>query len=434
MSKQNRSPLPVGALALLVLCVGGSAQTTQPAAPSATQPATQPTARAECLHAEVIPYGPGGFVVRCGVEIAGEAGRWYGVTVGFRRDRDTPLKRSDGKDFIKPWNNLFLPDAGKARWSDIRLGVGLHELSECSNLPRGERTAVYVVCGVWDYDAQQYLGAGWERRVPLLLSVDEDGSVVGYSLFNTLPPVLHALSTETAAARPCTLAPAHLRVKEGVRAYRLTEGEHAGRFVLLRGVRIGYARDARGHFFEPLTSSEQARELALLPYGGAIVVGGAEQYRALAAVAAKAPGAPADRVRPQAPAAYGVTVFPEPGLGWRVRALLLHLEDADDVREGTVALHEWALAADGSLGHTLEPLILPPSSAEAPGGDDAVTTRPAADTPATGPAAPPAPERSLLRFADLLRLALPESGIETVPRTLGLQDQTVQIPLAAEAE
>ncbi len=124
-------------------------------------------------------------------EISGPPHRWYGVYFQVRLDADTALRLESEKEdkyLIKHWGDIFTPEnVVTARYTDCRAGIPVKEIASAANFPKGKRTALWVVCDVWDVETKKYIGSGWSVRAPLIVTRDKAGKIIGIETFNTDP-------------------------------------------------------------------------------------------------------------------------------------------------------------------------------------------------------------------------------------------------------
>jgi len=301
-------------------------------------------ASAEYLFTEIASHDAERIVVRAGVRIDGPPGRSYGVYFGIRHDRKGALTTAGGKQFMALAQDLIMPDSGNARWSDLRLPIALADIQAARDLPKDKKTALQVVCGVWDYAAKKYVGSGWAERTPLIVTTDSDGSITSVETFNTRAAVLAANHrSDMVEVKVCELAVRHLRPKTGLKVYRGPAGAGPRRDIFLLGPSQGGLEDARGHFFRTVDSADKARELALLSLAGARIIKTADQYSAIAASVKRLGGKAPHLLRPDGPPGCGVTITEVGGLGFRVDALVL-------ARDSGVYYRRFAITIDGRIG------------------------------------------------------------------------------------
>ena len=63
--------------------------------------------------------------------------------------------------------------------------LSLADIQAARDLPKDKKTALHVVCGVWDYAAKKYVGSGWSERTPLIVTTDSAGAITSVETFNT---------------------------------------------------------------------------------------------------------------------------------------------------------------------------------------------------------------------------------------------------------
>lgn len=141
---------------------------------SVSRPASRPVpigATAKYLGLNVISYDPEHIVLRGGFEIAGTAGQWYGVTfrLSGQAGPDLPVRQIE-----KSWNNLFMPDPGQARWSDIRLSFRRTEFMLL--LQRGGISKITAGITVYDHSVERGI-PGDDSQVTLQITTNADGKI-----------------------------------------------------------------------------------------------------------------------------------------------------------------------------------------------------------------------------------------------------------------
>ncbi len=164
--------------------------TSAPASGPASMPASGPTTEPATMPASAPASRPGGtsvkyfgvgalsfdaehLVLRGGFEITGPPSQWYGV---FFRLTGEPDPNLPVRDIEKSWNNLFLPDSGVGRWSDIRLSFRRAEFMLLLN--RGQQTKIWATMSVYDHGAEKNIDGGAEARTALLVTTNADGKIV----------------------------------------------------------------------------------------------------------------------------------------------------------------------------------------------------------------------------------------------------------------
>jgi len=377
-------------------------------APGQTVPVTKVT----YLATSVASHDQENVVIRGELQISGQPNRWYGVYFNLGSDANTS-SRPVGQELQKLWNNLFMPDPGLARWSDVRLAFALRDIEGAFGLPKDGRTILWAHCGVWDYDAQKYVEGGREVRTPVIVTTDPAGRITKVETFNTRPPSLAATGLATIKARECQFTLNHLRPKPNARLYRVIWGRPWSRYdVFIMDSATAYLHhDSRGAFFEKIDTPDKARELALLPFGGCTIIKTKEQYQAVAD-ALKAMGwkAPKDMIAAEPPA-YGVAVTEVPGLGYRVAMLAFNCLEPLSKGLGAVVYREFPVGHDGRIG--LEATICI-NSPQIP-----VNVPPDWKQPV-----PAGPEE----YDKAVRSVLKGDAVETVPAYVTVTDKTATIP------
>ena len=232
-------------------------------------------------------------VVRSAFEVTGPPHRWIALDMEFRLSQAIPLIRSDGKVFMKRWNNLFLPETPHpVRWTDCRLDVDFREFEQAKNLPKGQTFVVWAMGLIYDHVAGKHIGSGWPVRVPLVMTTDANGKIQqAYS------PVISSIRYEypsdtTISAWQANVHVNHLQPLPGLKAYRAVRND--GRVASPKG-QLWTPADFGGAF-GPIDSADKARELVQLMHPGALIVATREQYDA-AVTAARKLGWPAEKLR-----------------------------------------------------------------------------------------------------------------------------------------
>ncbi len=309
-------------------------------------------------------------------EITGAPHRWYTVFFQVRLDADTPLKLKSEKEdkyLVQQWGGIFTPgNVETAQYTDCRIGLPLKEFESATNLPKGKRTLLWVVCDLWDDQNKKYIGSGWDVRAPLFLTTDRTGKVTKVETFNTgqfNPKKNHP--TETMTVKASALSLKHLKLKSGAKLYRAVGGKNETYNILLMGDSQAELSGAdRGYFFEPTDSENKAAELIEVGYPGGVVVETAEQYQAIVK-ALKAKGWKSGKdIAVDEPSSYGVSVTPAPPLGYRVAALVIPYAHYYDLKLRSVMYCEFNVASDGRIGveKELECIVAPEPETSAPPG------------------------------------------------------------------
>ena len=344
-------PLRGGLLAgAAVLAAGVSAARPAETAP-ASQPASRPAAEARCLELRAVRHDAHTLSVRAALEIAGPPHRWYDVVFGLCLDRSVPFRRRGGQPFDVDWGQLFTPaNIANPRWTDCRVGLRLDELTEAGELPAGKRTIVWAVCRLFSYAEKRFLCDGWDARTPLILTTDAAGRIERVEFFHTEPFV-------TAADHPTARIKAlagrfrleHLRCREGVEVDRAVRrsGEVCD-IIRLGGRQADLRGGARGWFFGPIGSADQAGELIRLGYPGAVIIEQRQQFGRIVS-ALKAIGWKADHMPLPEPDCVGLTIAPEAPLGYRAAALMVDCAGSPPLL-GSVVLRRFTVGQDGRIG------------------------------------------------------------------------------------
>jgi hypothetical protein len=371
------------------------------------------------LDTEVTYPDPEYLLVRGAFEITGPPNQWYGVYFQIRFDASTPLKEEGKEGFLKLWNNIFTPEnIETARYTDCRLDFQIKDIAAATNLPKGKRTVLWMVCDIWDTEGKQYIGSGWSARAPFIVTTDASGKIVKVELFRT-PPFTLKNNHETAKinAKESELSLKHLKLKPGVKSYRAIEVRHENRdFLVLGDQQADLRSENRGYFFEPIDSPQKAAELVEVGYPRAVIIETPEQYE-LIMKALKAKGWKAENIPMEKPPSYGLKVTEEPQLGYRVTALMIDYIDYYSLGLRYVMYREFAVAPDGRLGITDEKTCI--EAPQTPYGAGPGWTQPL----------PIDPED----YTQVLRLVLSADGSRTIPPVI-VTDRTVAVPCAEDSD
>ena len=351
---------------------------------------------------EVLLVGHGAF------EISGPPHRWYSVYFDVRLDPDPvrdPTRDKKDSHFLKHWGDIFTPEnIETARYADCRVGIPLAELASLTNLFKGKRTVLWVVCDIWDAEKKEFLGSGWRVRSPLIVKTDGAGNIIQTETFNTGPinPKKNHPSA-TIQVKECTLALKHLKTKPGVKLYRAIGGKHEPYNILLKEdwqAELGALN--RGFFFDPIDSAPKAKELVEIGYPGAVIIEAPTQYTRIVQTLKAKGWQPGKHLKIEDPPSYGVSVRAEPELGYRVSALMMdHLNYLDLGLRG-LRYREFVVAMDGRIGieKEVEYVLSPESETGAPPG----WTQPLPMNPKP--------------YNDLLRSVLTPEGSRIIPKVI----------------
>ena len=392
----RRRRLPAVCLCVLVLCAMG---------------ADAPAVSVKHLHAELVSVDETQIVTCAKFSISQGQQRWFWVYLGVRLSDSEYLKGSDGKDFIRPWGQLF-PAANHetALYDDVRMPIKRADLDAAKGLPKGKRTVLWVVCDIWDQTAKKYIDNGWKTRTPLIVTTDADGKIAKIETFNTDARdarVDHR--TAKIKAYKCNVKTKHLKLRPQTTLHRAVDVRNDIYDILRRdGLRcdLGRASD-RGLFFEKVDTPEKARDLALVGSSHSVIIKTPHQYVSLVK-ALKAKGWEGTAVAQ--PPAFGVSVKAEPGLGYRVQATTIAYNHALKKLQHVV-VDEFNITYDGHFGKKRTFLIRAP--------------RP----PFGVPMGYRPPKIDYEDFDKILRGALTGDGSEPVPGFVEVTKEVVTIPV-----
>ena len=390
----RRRRLSAVCVCVLVLCAMG---------------ADAPAVSVQHLHAEVVSVDAAQIVARAGLSISQGQQRWFWVYFAVRLSDSEYLKGPDGKNFIRPWGQLF-PAANHetALYDDIRVPIKRADLEAAKGLPKGKRTVLWVICDVWDQTTKKYVDNGWKTRTPLIVTTDADGKIAKIETFNTDAQETRAdhPSAKIKAYR-CTVKTKHLKLRANAALYRAVDARDNIYDILRRdGVRCDLDRSAsRGLFFQKIDTPEKARELALVNSSHSVVIKTPHQYVSLA----KALQAKGWEGKVGAPPAFGVSVKAEPGVGYHVQATMITYNHALKKLQ-SVVVEEFDITYDGRFRKKRTVLLRAPR-------------------PPFG--APPGwrpPKIDYESFDKILRGALTGDGSEPVPGLVEVTKEVVTIP------
>jgi len=294
-------------------------------------------------------------LVRGAFDIAGGAERWYQVYFQLRLGAETPLKTKEGRDFVIRWGDVFTPaHPDPARYTDCRIDIAVKDIEASPNLPKGKRTTLWAMCDVWDTEDKKYLGAGWPTRAPLFVTTDKAGKIVKLESLNLFPFMLarNLLNPEKGSIHvaECKLKVKHLIPKPGVMIYRAVGlNKVISDKLFTDDVQAPVDSTSRGYFFDIINRPEKARELVELAFPNSAVINTPNQYEAIKNALRKR-GWKDEHIPVPRPESFGVTVTEEPGMGYRVAALLVYYNRYQAGGYSDVLYCEYAVGEDGRLG------------------------------------------------------------------------------------
>ncbi len=302
--------------------------------------------------------------VRAAFRVKGHAHRRLDVYFQVRGPDAKALVGADKKPLLQKWGDVLVPDSGHAvSWSQCRLDIPLAWLEAATNLPKGV-SLLKIVCDIWDPLQKKYLAAGHAVAASLWVKVGADGKIATYECFSVQPtPLVPTKWGDKKEAVVCRFGIQHLKLKPKTGAYRSVGEKHNVYDILHLHRNVGTSHEqgeledlSRGHFFVPITTKEQARELALLAHSGALVIPTREAYDTCqkylrdkgwqSAIKSKTP-----------PPTYGVRVHKIPGAGWRVYVLLQELHGYNRKRQGVVWWIDYHVDPQGRIGETRREII-----------------------------------------------------------------------------
>jgi len=415
--------------------------------------------RARVLDTEAWIVDNATVVVRGAYEVTGEPQAWVGFYTRLLLDANTALQVRDSGGqphaLVKHWGNVALPSPSEepsswawmgakppvpwgdaaARWTGCRVGIPVAELEAAVNLPRGQRTVVWAVCDVYDCATEKYIAAGWPVRTPLFLTSDKAGKITSVEFAYAHPFVLRRNRVGLQlTGRALQLKLSHLKPNAGLQAYRAIGVKHDPYTILVLEDQQNYLWTSdRGFFFEAIDTPEKAVELFLLAHGDAVVVKTRAQFDDIVRVLtplAKRPEPPAKTVPPGGmgltpgplpcegfkllaePPSFGLSVTEEPGIGYRIRCLLIEHNRCTRVL-GDIVHHSVVVTHDGRMGDR-DILCVK--------GPEAEHSRP----PLWVQPGPTSPEH----YDRLLRPILTPGGSQVVPRPAVLTAQQATFPAA----
>lgn len=358
-------------------------------------------------------------LVRGAFEIVGNPQQWHGVYFQIRLDAETPLKEKDREGFVRLWNNIFTPEnVDSARYTDCRTAFQLKDIEAATNLPKGKRTVLWIVCDLWDDQNKQYIGSGWGARAPVIVTTDATGKITKVDLFRTSPvSVKKNHQTEKVNMKECELSLKHLKLKPDVKLYREITQRLESRDVLMLGdYQADLRGENRGYFFEAIDSPQKAAELVEIGFPRGVIIETPEQY-GLIKKALKAKGWKDEDIPLEEPPSYGLKVTEEPGLGYRVTALMIDYLDYYSLGLRYIMHREFAVSSDGRIGMGAETICI--------------------EAPQTPYGAPPGwTQRSPIdpeEYTKVLRLVLSPEGSRDIPAVI-VTDHRAAVPCAEDQE
>ncbi len=324
-------------------------------------PAEGMAAEVNYLDTEVTHSDPAYLLVRGAFEITGLPHQWYAVYFQVRLDAATPLNEKGKEGFVRLWNNLFTPEnMDTARYTDCRLDFQLKDIEAATNLPKGKRTVLWMVCDLWDLEKKEYIGSGWSARAPFIVTTDAAGKTTKVETFRT-PPFRVKKNHESAKinVKECDLSLKHLKLKPEVKLYRAIELRHETRDLLVQGdYQAALRSENRGYFFEAIDSPQKAAELIEVGFPRGVIIETPQQYEAIKKALKEKGWKPGENIPVDKPASYGVKVTEEPGLGYRVTALMIDYIDYYSLGLRYVMYREFAVAPDGRIGMANETICI----------------------------------------------------------------------------
>jgi len=314
-------------------------------------PAPPDPIHADMLDAEAYFHTAEQFIVRSSFRITRGPHRWVTLYNQIQFADGSFLTTPDGKSIVKAWGDLFTPN-DDAQYDDCRLGFNHTEIEAAANLPKAQRTVLFISPHIWDKKQGKYIGNGWDVRCPVIVTTDPDGKITRTEFFYTPPLNPDTNGYEQTDAKVCELALTHLKPKPGLKVYETrTLRDMAVHRLILGDRQARLGSDDRGYFFESIDSPEKARELVELGLPKSLIINDAQQFDAIVAEMKQIHGwDPEQWMADAAPQWYGLTVEPVPGLGYRVRVLLFWHFDYGAFGYRNLYQREYRIAHDGRMG------------------------------------------------------------------------------------
>jgi len=324
-------------------------------------------AEVEYLDTQILHVDEKHVAVRAGIEIRGGQQKWFRVYFQVLRDRKTPLALPDGKAFLAHWADLFPPvGIANAPYTDLRMPLPRTQIAAAAeSLPKGKQTVLWVVCAVWDAQERKFLGSGWPVRSALLVTTSPAGKITAVEAFSlrSARPRANDPATTIKAVK-CTLDTRHLKLQPGVALYKAayadpSKAARPAEYLLIGPeYQAGLFSPDRGPFFDRIDTPKKALELALLDWGGSVLIKTARQYQDIArSLASK--GWPTQYLKAKPPF-VGTDVEEVAGLGYRVRATLI-AHDPEHKLLRSLLLLECRVSPDGRFTSKVTELIKAPS-------------------------------------------------------------------------
>ena len=241
---------------------------------------------------------------------------WSFIPVTFLFfEKDKPLRRTADQDFRVEWPMVIPPANSPASWRDTTVNFTKAELAGAVNLPKGQRTVLWVVPALYHIEAKSYLSFGWDAAAPLVVTTDADGKITALETFPTAPPRLEPNHpSQRLEGKECKIETKFVKLKDDAKLVKNAYG-----FQLVGPTaQAGLNTPGRGAFFGPIDTPEKARELFELGLGDSKIIKNKKQYEAIAEE-----GKHWSKMFYQTPDTVGLKVTEVPGLGYRVQALVL---------------------------------------------------------------------------------------------------------------
>ena len=365
------------------------------------------------LDTQIAPWDGKDVVVQGSIDITDGQQKWYAVYFQLRLDAKTSLTVAGDKGFLAYWGALFPPsNVPRATYDDIRMRLPKEKIEEATNLPRGHRTLVWVICDVWDCQARKYVGTGWNVRAPLLVTTDQAGKIVNIERFPTWrvrPDVndpQNKIKVLTAA-----LQTTHATLRQSVKVYKAHDVKGGISHILVAGdYQARLSSPSRGYFFSKIDTPQKALELTLVSRGESVLIKTPAQYAAIAG-AVKAVGWKPQHLI-EKPPLLGVDVTEEPGLGYRVRATVIEHNPALRILRD-VQLIQARVTYDGQFSEEITTLIKAP---ELPYGVPPGWTQPLPKGP--------------VEYDKIVSTSLTNEGSQRLPEYVKATEETATIPCA----
>jgi len=307
---------------------------------------------------------PGGRIRLDGAfSLRGPTQRWYTVAYGLFTPAGEPVADAQGKPVRFGSVLLFPPEnVCPATYPPLQSEALLKDLPPCPGLPKEQRAVLKVAPVALPQetaDAPPSLNAA----LPLVVTTDAAGVITRAAAFPVEPVKPAPLSAgEKMNARILEPRFKALRLKPGAQLFRALGLKHdlreyvlvEGRLAELRGPSRAFAFDLSGP-----GGAERAAELVMLSHPGAVILQTREQYQALLKALRDKGWPPGLEAPLDNPPGLGLSVEPEPSLGWRVRVLWAVCDRYYGRFLGSVFFHEFCVSEKGEIGFGQSVVCIP---------------------------------------------------------------------------